>query len=147
MNFLGAAVRFTAAIAAMHEYNHKALDHIGIKLVKDSKSYLGEYQPSNDYQPEWAPLADATIADKEAKGFPTPSPLLRTGELRDSIKYMIDGNDLAIGSDDPIAEYQELGTVKIPPRSFLARSVFNNIELIKDELGRSTVVCILGKNY
>src|SRR5258706_16416082 len=70
----------------------------------------------------WAPLAESTIRDKAAHGYKTPAPLLRTGELRDSIEYTVSGNQGAVGSNSDIAVYQELGTVKIPPRSFLLSS-------------------------
>ncbi|PAY05443.1 hypothetical protein CK489_29100 [Bradyrhizobium sp. UFLA03-84] len=70
----------------------------------------------------WPPLAPSTIADKAAKGFPTPKPLLRTGELRDSIEYVVHGNEGAVGSNLEVAVWQELGTSKIPPRSFLVSS-------------------------
>jgi hypothetical protein len=33
----------------------------------------------------WPPLAESTIRDKQRHGFPTPKPLLRTGEMRDSV--------------------------------------------------------------
>ena len=71
--------------------------------------------------PEWPPLAPATIEDKEHKGFGVPDPLLRTGEMRDSIEMEIEPAELevAIGSTMKIAAYQEIGTTKIPPRPFL----------------------------
>jgi hypothetical protein len=40
--------------------------------------------------------------------------------LRDSIGHtVVDGHTCDVGSDDPKAEYRELGTATIPPRSFL----------------------------
>jgi phage gpG-like protein len=47
-------------------------------------------------------------------------PLLRTGELRDSISHVVDGRRAVVGSDDPVAIYQETGTSRIPPRPFLS---------------------------
>ena len=48
------------------------------------------------------------------------SPWLRTGELRDSITYQVDGSVLVVGSVSQVAVDQELGTRSIPPRPFLA---------------------------
>jgi hypothetical protein len=45
---------------------------------------------------EWAPLSESTIRGEQAHGFKKPAPLLRTGEMRDSIEYVVDGN-LAAG--------------------------------------------------
>jgi hypothetical protein len=55
-------------------------------------------------------IAESTIADKAHHGFPTPKPLLRTGELRDSIEYTVHGLEGCVGSDLEIAVFQELGT-------------------------------------
>ncbi len=54
-----------------------------------------------------------------SKGFPANNPLLRSGELRDSITMRSDGNGAIIGSPLDIALYQENGTEHIPPRPFL----------------------------
>ncbi len=48
------------------------------------------------------------------------TPWLRTGELRNSVTYQIADNVSVVGSNDPVAVYQELGTSTIPPRPFLA---------------------------
>jgi len=48
------------------------------------------------------------------------TPWLRTGSLRASIAHSSDENGAAVGSDDPTAVYQELGTRSIPPRPFFA---------------------------
>jgi len=53
----------------------------------------------------WPPLAESTIRDKQHPGFPTPAPLLRTGELRNSIEYVVRGNEGAVGSNLDIAVY------------------------------------------
>ena len=47
-------------------------------------------------------------------------PWARTGALRDSIGATADGLQAAVGSNDPAAAPQEIGTSHIPPRPFLA---------------------------
>lgn len=64
---------------------------------------------------------------KEALSHPAGSndhttPWLRTGALRASISHQTSANEAVIGSSEPIAVDQELGTRGIPPRPFLATS-------------------------
>jgi hypothetical protein len=66
-------------------------------------------------QPGWAPLAASTLIEKD--GINTP--LLETGEMRDSIAWNSDAHEGYVGSNDKKAIFQELGTSRIPPRSFL----------------------------
>ena len=47
-------------------------------------------------------------------------PWARTGALRDSIQSTASGLEAAIGSNDPAAAPQEMGTPHLPPRPFLA---------------------------
>src|SRR5574337_849102 len=83
-------------------------------LAEEAKGFLGHYQEG------WAPLKPATIARK-AKG---DTPLLESGEMRETIKGEAElrpyGAEGVVGSESKIALYQEMGTVKIPPRPFLA---------------------------
>ena len=102
-----------------HEVQHareKALEAGAQIIQKEARRVIGTY----DYG--WEQLAQSTQADREKKGFPANEPLLRTGELRDSIHYQIlkRGHLAEIGSDSDIAVYQEMGTSTIPARPFLA---------------------------
>lgn len=47
-------------------------------------------------------------------------PWLQSGALRDSVGVQTDGLRAAVGSSDPAAMPQELGTAKMPARPFLA---------------------------
>jgi phage gpG-like protein len=94
----------------------KAAIHVMASMIaEEAKRVIGKY----DY--DWPQLAETTKVDRVKAGFAANEPLLRTGELRDSIEYtVIDDEHAAVGSNLEIAVYQELGTVHIPPRSFLA---------------------------
>jgi phage gpG-like protein len=48
------------------------------------------------------------------------APWERSGALHDSIGSVADAAGAVVGSADPVARYQELGTARIPPRPFLA---------------------------
>lgn len=92
----------------------------------------------------WVPLKESTIADKQHHGFPTPKPLLRTGALRDSIQYQVHGLEVAVRSDSPIAVYQELGTSRIPPRSFLVSSAIASEDKIHRMAAATTIAALSG---
>jgi hypothetical protein len=93
----------------------------------------------------WPPLAESTIADKQHHGFPTPKPLLRTGQLRDSIEYTVHGLEGCVGSDLEIAVYQELGTSRgLPPRSFLQSAAIASEDKIHRMAAATTVAALSG---
>jgi phage gpG-like protein len=85
---------------------------------------------SNGYG--WAALAESTIADKERKGYTAPAPLLRTGDMRDSIGITMGHRRAWVGSNDDVAVYQELGTNRIPPRSFIAKAAIESEDAIHE---------------
>jgi phage gpG-like protein len=94
-----------AAIIGLHE---------AAEIVKDeAKRWIGE---EHDI---WPPLAESTINEKERLGFEVPKPLLRTGELRDSIRAAVVGMHAEIGTDHRLGPIHEHGTNHVPPRPFL----------------------------
>ena len=94
--------------------------------MRDSaKSAIGTYRYG------WAPLGPEAVAKHG------DTPLLDTGALRDSIQAFVQMHGVGhgrtvVGSDDQNAVYQELGTSRIPPRSFLVSSAMRS----EKELGR-----------
>lgn len=100
------------------------LEELGVVAERKAKEMIGEYQPG------WAPLAEATVEDKVQKGYAPPdNPLLREGDMRESIGHaVLFGAEfgmamLVVGSPSPVALWQELGTSRIPPRPFLGRAI------------------------
>ncbi len=93
----------------------------------------------------WPALAPSTIADRVSKGYAPNEPLLRTGELRDSIEWTASGLEGCVGSDSPIAVWQELGTSRIPPRSFLVSSAISMEEKIQRMAARAVVAVLEGR--
>ena len=104
-----------------------------IVLADRAKEYIGHYQSG------WAPLADSTLngwnghPGKIELGYAPPdNPLLREGDMRESISgdagLMPFGARGVVGSDSKIALWQELGTVRIPPRPFLALAAMNGYD-------------------
>jgi len=122
----------------------KGLEAVAVKIEKTAKKQIGEYQYAVGPFPEWEELADSTKADRVRKGYTENDPLLRSGQLRDSISHETKGLEAAIGSDSDIAVYQELGTVEIAPRPFLGPAVEHNHEAIKKIVGGAVVTGLLG---
>jgi hypothetical protein len=100
-------------------------DQIGQDAVRVSRAKLGEYQPPIGFFPGWESLADSTLAEKARLGLPSPSPLLRTGDLRDSISFdtNVSASSATVNlySTSDYAPVQELGggPSNIPPRPFI----------------------------
>jgi HK97 gp10 family phage protein len=121
-----------------------ALEKCAVLIETDAKAQIGFYQPQVGPFQDWAELADSTEADKARKGYPLDAPLLREGDLRNSIEHEVVGREAVIGSKSDIAEYQEFGTATIPPRPFIGPAAFRNKENIQKILGHAIVEGITG---
>jgi HK97 gp10 family phage protein len=129
----GLATFLTEAMVEMDHAKHEALEKAA-KIVEDgSKKAIGTYEFG------WPPLAESTLEKKAAD-----TPLLETGELRDSIRHEVDGDTARIGSDLDYALYQEVGTSRIPPRSFLMQSAVHHRDEIVHEIGQTMVTKLIG---
>lgn len=100
-------------------------------IQRKAKSFMGHEQ---DW---WPPLQEETIARK-AKG---NTPLLETGELRDSIEITApvhEGGITAgyVGSNNDKAIWHEQGTRTIPPRPFLMAAAVQSEQKIHDMAAR-----------
>ncbi len=103
-------------------------------LVRDTaKAKIGVQQP------DWAPLAQSTEDRKAQGGYPTGAPLLREGDLKESIFAYTEGLDGYVGSNDEAAAAQEYGTPTIPPRPFISTSIYENTDAITDLIGANVV--------
>jgi hypothetical protein len=119
----------------------------GAELVKDDAQHrIGEYQSEAGDLPAWAPLTDATKADRLAKGFTEDDPLLRTGDLRKAIETRPAPEGVLVGVFDPemetIAAAMEYGYFNvraqklIAPRSFIRAAAFMLAEAVGKLIGR-----------
>lgn len=123
------------------------LEVIAKKIEKDAKDEIGHLQPAVGNFNAWAELAPRTKSEKELLGYKFNdeyNPLLRTGEMRDSISHRVSGISATIGSTSDIMVYQELGTWVIPPRPVLGPAAYKNTEFINKVIGKVTVMGLLG---
>ncbi len=133
------ALHLAAAEVAVHVAAHHALDRAAAIIEADAKHQIGEYQDAAGPFNAWPQLAESTQAERARLGFAPDEPLLRTGELRDSISREVRADEAAVGSTSDIMVYQELGTSRIPPRPVLGPAAFKNKDRIEQILGEAVV--------
>jgi hypothetical protein len=121
------------AVEVDHE-KAKALEKAAVIVEKEAKRVIGTYEYG------WPQLADSTLAKKGAN-----TPLLETGEMRDSIEHKVSHDVASIGSDNDKALWQEYGTSTIPPRSFLGGALIHKSDEVVEVIGQDIVATIRGK--
>jgi len=125
---------------------HEGLEKAAKYIEEVAKGEFGEYQQSAGEFEAWQPLADSTMDDRLRKGFTPDDPLLRTGDVRDSIEHQVEGLQAEIGSNSEKLMWLELGTEKMPPRSTLGIAAVRSEPKILSILGAYTAKALLG-NY
>lgn len=142
---LGGFAKHLKITAAMGEaVTHFAAKSAAKVVADDAKARIGEYQDGVGPFAAWANLAESTVDDRLAKGYTPDDPLLRSGELRDSIVVVADGDTAGAVSAEMIALWQEQGTNRIPPRAFLGPAAFTAEPKITAELSAIMVRWIAG---
>jgi hypothetical protein len=135
---LGEFARMLTDAAIANEAEGQGIVKACELVQKTAKSYIGNYNhPGN-----WAQLAQATQEDRVRRGFAGNEPLLRSGDLRDSIAIDAPHRRGAevygfVYSSSPIARYQELGTSSIPPRPFLSTAAMEMTPQVHAILARA----------
>lgn len=66
----------------------------------------------------WRPLSFGYLKRKVAQGY-SPKPLLKTGQLRNSITSNVERLKFSLGTAVKYAPYHQFGTATIPARPFL----------------------------
>jgi HK97 gp10 family phage protein len=120
----------------------KGLEKCAVLVEKTAKSELGTYQPEVGPFQNWEELADVTKDDRVRLGYTENDPLLRSGNLQESITHEVAGLEAIIGSTSPVMAYQEFGTDKIPPRPVIGPAAFRNKEKIKNIIGVAAITGI-----
>jgi len=144
---MGAFAQHLLTLAvAQHEADKNTLERGARMIEARAKAKIGEYQQQVGPFIAWPELAESTKADRAAQGYPEDEPLLRTGEIRDSIGHVLamDSMEAQIGSNDDKAVWQELGTQHIPPRSFLGGAAAEKAPEICEIAARNVVVALVG---
>jgi len=110
--------------------------HIIVKEIEEAaKEEIGVYQPAYGPFEAWAQLAESTKADRVRQGYTEDDPLLRSGELRDSIESEVIGLAAIVGTKSQIGFWQEVGTENIPPRPFIGPAYVRKIDPLIESIG------------
>lgn len=117
---------------------HFALKKAAQVVENEAKAEFGIYQGAIGPYDKWEELADTTKADRVAHGYSENDPLLRSGDLRDSISHEVNGASAVIGSTDDVMVYQELGTETIPPRPVLGPALLRKEKQVLNLIGAHT---------
>lgn len=140
-----ALARHLALMAAQSRTGKAAgLDEAGRMLAEDAKGRIGQYQRAVAPFPAWAPLADSTRADRVRQGYPADDPLLREGDLHDSVYHEVKGHTVHVFSRSPLAPHHEFGTSKMPPRPFLGPAVAARLDQAGHLIARRVFAPIFG---
>ncbi len=146
MMTLDAFLRHVAGLpAAVSRAERVGLREAAETIADAARAKIGEYQGASGPFPAWRQLAESTQEDRARKGYTPNDPLLRTGEMRASIKTAVGADSAAVGSNSEIAVYQELGTKTIPPRPFLGPAGFENAEKVAHDIGARVARAVAGK--
>lgn len=92
---------------------------VGMEIMENAKERIGTYQEATGDFPAWEQLAESTQEQRAKAGFTPNDPLLRSGELRESITMRSEGNGAIVGTPLDVGLWMENGTEKIPPRPYL----------------------------
>jgi HK97 gp10 family phage protein len=133
-----------AATEIERDHGRRALNEAAKLIKQDARAQIGHYQDEVGAYPAWAPLAESTEEEKARIGAPADAPLDREGDLKKSFRSNFEGDDsVIVGSTDPVMEYHEFGTFKMPPRPVLGPALLKNIDAIQALVGASAVDAIV----
>jgi len=146
-SLLSLAATFGTMAAHVHHIEEEMLEYACEMIADESRRVIGTYTFP------WPQLAASTQTQRIQLGFPANEPLLRTGHLRDSIEWVVDmggsfrasnttdtfsqrGHHGYVGSNDPIAVYQFLGTPSIPARDPILDATMHLMPQIVHHVGQ-----------
>lgn len=115
-----------------------AWEAIGYELLKD---FDLQFTSEGGVFGEWAALADATVRDRERKGYGGEGPMeVRTGALKAAVTqrgapgnvFEVDGMIGTFGVEMQLAEWQHYGTRKMPARPLVGLSFYRRSAIINE---------------
>ena len=142
------AVHLAGGVVAVRVELERVLEKALVRIEQTAREELGVYQPETGPFPAWAELTEETQASREAAGFTPNDPLLRSGDLRDSLGHTIDRVELdgQVGVTSEVGPYMEFGTSRVPPRPFLGPAGYRNVELVAKLAGAAVMAGLIGRD-
>lgn len=125
---------------------------LSISGLKELRERLERLRPEEIMAQALAEQAER-MAQRVREGLSEPPgasdhdrPWLRSGALRDSVGAQADGLQAVVGSSDPAAAPQEMGTAKMQPRPFLAPVAASMGEEVAQAIGARMATALKGDN-
>ena len=144
--FFEFAAHLIASDIAVIESLNRGLKIFAASVEKTAKDEIGFYQDAVGPFPAWAELAESTETEKARLGYPLEAPLLRTGDMKDSISHEVGMLEAVVGSTDDKMVYHEFGTSRMPPRPVLGPALYHNRAKIEKILGAAVVTGLIGQD-
>ncbi len=146
LTLLGFVAELAHLGAEIVHHQGEALEEALVLVEREAKASLGHYQEAAGPFAAWEELAPSTQAERARLGFPENEPEHRTGEMGDSIGHTIlpGGREGEVGSDSEVLEWQELGTVNMPPRSILGGAAVRKEHEIVELVGGRVRTALIG---
>ena len=133
-SILGFVAKLKAIEHDMHDLGPAIVARACQLVAAEAKRVIGEGYA------DWPALKPETLARKFYN-----TPLLETGEMRASIEWHAEGLHGEVGSNNDKAVWHELGTSRIPPRSFLAGAAQHMGPQVEAMAHKAVVAVLLGK--
>lgn len=124
----------------------EGLEH-ALEIIKtEAKASLGTYQEQAGPFAAWEELAPSTQADRARQGYDPNEPEHRTGRMGETIETTVinPGRLGEVGSDDQILEWQELGTVNMPPRSIIGGAAVRMEQKVCEAIEGPVIMALVG---
>jgi phage gpG-like protein len=131
LSLVEAAVLFAEVSEEITKSEHVVIAKACVMIAEEAKHVLG----TDGYG--WPPLSPNTKKTQ-------PGMLLETGEMRDSIEWTAEEKEGWVGSNNDKAVWHELGTAKIPARTFLLGAAIAKLPEITAMAGATVVARIRG---
>lgn len=152
------AAHFGVMATHVQHIEEEMLAHACEMIADRAKEVIGTYSYS------WPQLAPATQTSRTQLGFPPNEPLLRSGELRDSIEWVVDrgasflpsrtsdsfferGHHGYVGSNNMKAVWNFLGTPTIPARDPILDATMQLMPQIEQHFGQRFHAWLSGTSW
>jgi len=123
-SFVEAGDFFSRAALVQERVGQAALEKAGKAILEKAQGKFGHYQRATGEWARWMPLTQYTRDERVGLGYSEDEPLLRSGELRDSVTLSTEHGRIVIGSADIRMIWHEFGTTHMPPRAVLGPALY-----------------------
>lgn len=145
-SLLGFIQHLSVMAAEVVVAEHEGLERAARIIEAEAEAEIGHYQEQAGEFEAWQELAESTKDERVKLGFTENDPLLRDGsKIKDTIEYTVGDKEAEVGTNSQEAEWAELGTSKMPPRSFLGGAAVRKGPEAARAIGMDVVTALVGE--